>query len=312
MFNSKQNSRFCFSYYSINPDRIPARHARLIHIIPRMKKRNIYTVKDLIRIARTVRLNILTMSYRAQSAHTGGALSCVEILIALYFKVMRVFPNDPKNPLRDRLVFSKAHDAKALYAVLAERGYFSKEILEGYEQDAGLLAGHSVRGIPGIEVSAGSLGHGLSMAAGMAWVGKHDKKSYQVFAVLSDGECDEGSTWEAALFAGHHRLNNLIAIVDYNKLQGYGFTKDILDLEPFVQKWQSFRWDVKEINGHDFPEIIHALQHIPYKSGKPSVFIAHTVKGIGGVPKHVNAVSSQYIAPTREELESLMKSQKNI
>lgn len=259
-------------------------------------------------IAKRVRQDILRMSVNAQSAHTGGALSAVEILVALYFQIMKVFPKSPDHPNRDRLVFSKAHDGKVLYAVLAERGYFDKEILSGYEADGGLLPGHATRHcVPGVEVSAGSLGHGLSMAAGMAYIGKLDGKAFRVFAVLSDGECDEGSTWEAILFAGHHKLDNLVVVIDYNKLQGYGFTKDVLDLEPFADKWESFGWAVKTINGHDFEEIIPILSKLPFVKDKPSVVIANTIKGLGGVKKHVNQVSSQYKPPTQEELEEILK-----
>ncbi len=259
-------------------------------------------------ISKEVRKDILEMSFRAQSAHSGGALSCVEILVAFYFDVMKVFPKDPYNDKRDRLVFSKAHDAKALYAVLAERGFFDKKILEKYEVDNAILPGHSTRHVvPGVEVSAGSLGHGLSMAAGMAYAGKIDKKKHRVFAVLSDGECDEGSTWEAILFAGHHKLENLIAVIDYNKLQGFGFTKEILDLEPFADKWRDFGWATKTINGNSFEELLLALHSLPFKEGRPSVIIANTVKGLGGVEKHVDKVSSQYKPPTQEELEKALE-----
>jgi len=259
-------------------------------------------------IAKKIRKDIITMSFRAKSAHTGGALSCVEILVALYFKIMRVYPKDPYGPKRDRLIFSKAHDAKVLYATLSERGFFDNTILGTYEANDGLLAGHSVRrAVPGIEASAGSLGHGLPIAAGIALAGKLDKKKYRVYTILSDGECDEGSTWEAALFSGHHKLDNLIAIVDYNKLQGFGYTKDVLDLEPFAKKWEAFGWAAKEINGHDFRELIATFSHTPMKKGKPTVVIAHTIKGKGGVPKYINQVSSQYIPPTKEEFEEAIK-----
>lgn len=265
--------------------------------------------KDLIKVSKEVRKDIIQMSLKAKSAHVGGALSCVEILVCLYFKIMKVFPKDPYNPNRDRLVFSKAHDGKVLYAVLAERGFFPKKILKGYEIDGGLLPGHSTRHcVPGVEVSTGALGHGLSMACGIAYIGKVDKKKFRVFAILSDGECDEGSTWEAILFAGHHKLDNLTVIVDYNKLQGFGFTKDILDLEPFVDKWKSFGWYVKEVNGHSLEELISALENIPFTQNKPSIVIAHTIKGLGGVPMHVNKVSSQYKPPTEKEAkEAILK-----
>ena len=192
-------------------------------------------------------------------------------MVALYFKILRVFPHKPDAPKRDRLVFSKAHDAKALYAVLAARGFFDPKILEGYEMNGGLLPGHATRHcVPGVEVTAGSLGHGLPMAVGMAYAGRVDRKNYRVFAILSDGECDEGSTWEAALLAGQHKLDNLVAIVDYNKLQGCGYTKDVLDLEPFAKKWLSFNWEAKEIDGHNFTQILKTLSQLPFKSGKPS------------------------------------------
>ncbi len=259
-------------------------------------------------IAKEIRKDILLMANRAKSAHVGGALSCVELLTALYFEVMKIDPKSPYGEKRDRLIFSKAHDAKALYAVLAERGFFNKKILDGYELDGGRLPGHATRHcVPGVEVSAGALGHGLSMAAGMAYVGKKDKKRFRVFTVLSDGECDEGSTWEAILFAGHHRLDNLTAIVDYNKLQSFGFTKDILNLEPFATKWLSFGWETKEIDGHDFKEIVGILSKLPLKTGKPSVIIAHTIKGLGGVPIHVNKVSSQYKPPSKEETKKAIR-----
>lgn len=264
--------------------------------------------KDLITTAKRVRKEIILMSLRAKSAHTGGALSCVEIMVALYFNILKVFPKHAQSPKRDRLIFSKAHDAKVLYAVLCERGFFDKSILHGYEMDGGLLPGHATRHcVPGVEVSAGALGHGLSMAAGVAFAGKLDKKQFRVFAVLSDGECDEGSTWEAALFAAHHKLDNLICIIDYNKLQGFGFTKDVLDLEPFSDKWKSFGWDVKEVDGHTFDEIINSLKNVPFTQNKPSIIIAHTIKGFGGVSTHVNQISSQYKPPSEEEAKDILK-----
>lgn len=263
---------------------------------------------NLKKIASLAREHIIRMSFNAQSAHTGGALSCVELLVSLYFIILNINPDNPEWKNRDRLVFSKAHDAKALYAVLCLRGFFSKEILGGYEINGGMLPGHSTRGcVPGVEVTAGALGHGLPIATGMAYVGKIDHKKHRVFTIISDGECDAGSTWEAVLFAGHHKLDNLIVIVDYNKLQGYGFTKDVLDLEPFAQKWQSFNWDVKEISGHDFKQINDALCAVPFKKNKPSVVIAHTIKGLGGVKQHVNQISSQYKPPTLEEVNRVIQ-----
>ncbi len=258
-------------------------------------------------LAQRVRNDILTMSYQSQSAHMGGALSAVEILVALYAGVMRINPKNPLDPARDRLVFSKAHDAKALYSVLCQRGFFPKKHLSRYENDDAVLPGHSTRQcVPGIEVSAGSLGHGLSMAAGMAYGIKKRTARPRVFAVLSDGECNEGSTWEAALFAGHHHLDNLIAIVDCNKLQGYGYTRDVLDLEPFASKWLSFGWSVKEADGHDTSGLIRLLRSAPFAAGRPSAVVAHTIKGLGGPKAHINKISSQYKPPTKKEYEELL------
>lgn len=258
-------------------------------------------------VSKEIRKQILKMGYEAQSAHVGGALSCVEILTALYFKVMNVYPSNANHPQRDRLIFSKAHDAKALYATLAERGFFPKKILEGYEMNDGLLPGHSTRNcVPGVEASAGSLGHGLPMAAGVAYVGKSDKKKYKVFTVLSDGECDEGTTWEAALFAAQHDLSHLIVIIDYNKLQGFGRVEDVLNLEPFAKKWESFGWGVKEVDGHNINKLIKIFKKTPFIKDKPSVVIARTIKGKGGVIKHVDNISSQYKPPTKEEYDELI------
>lgn len=251
--------------------------------------------------AKNIRRNIIKMAYNAQSAHTGGSLSCVDLLTVLYFSILRVTPRAPLNPKQDRFIFSKAHDCKALYAVLAERGYFDKKKLLTCELDRG-LPGHSTRNVvPGVESSAGSLGHGLSLAVGIAYAKKIDQNPYRVFAMLSDGECDEGSTWEAILFAGHHKLDNLIAIVDYNKLQAFGRISEILTLEPFIDKWKAFGWEVKEVNGHNLQKIEQVFRKIPFKTNRPSVLVAHTIKGYFGIKKHIDQVSSQYKPPTEEE-----------
>ncbi|EKD86448.1 MAG: hypothetical protein ACD_37C00282G0003 [uncultured bacterium] len=254
-----------------------------------------------------IRRMIITMAYNAKSAHMGGALSCVELLTVLYFQIMRVNPKKPQDDKRDYLIFSKAHDSKALYAVLAEKGYFDKEILSSYEANNG-LPGHTTRNVvPGVEASAGSLGHGLSIGVGLAYAKKIDKSKQRVFVMLSDGECDEGSNWEAMLFAGHQKLKNLIAIVDYNKLQGFGRTDEILTLEPFAEKWKNFGWGVNEVDGHDIEKIIKSLVNIPFENNKPSVLIAHTIKGYKGIPKYVDQVASQYKPPTEEEYKNAME-----
>lgn len=249
----------------------------------------------------------MDMAYVSQSAHIGGSLSCVDILTVLYFSIMKINPKSPDDPSRDWLIFSKAHDCKALYATLSERGFFNSEKLKTYEMNGG-LPGHSTRHIvPGVEASAGSLGHGLSVAVGIAYAKKLDKKAQKVFAVLSDGECDEGSTWEAILFAGHHKLSNLVVIVDYNKLQAFGRTSEILELEPFAAKWEAFGWNVKEVDGHDVLKIQKAFKKIPFGKGKPSVLLAHTIKGYLGVKKHVDQVSSQYRPPSEEEYKEVLE-----
>lgn len=253
-----------------------------------------------------VRADILRMAYRAQSAHLGGALSVVDILVALYFQVLTVDPKNHLDPRRDRLVFSKAHDAKALFATLARRGFFPVRQLSRYEVDNAVLPGHSTRHcVPGVEASAGSLGHGLSIGTGLALAAKLAGRKFRSWVILSDGECDEGATWEAALFAAHHKLDNLTAIVDYNGLQGYGYVKEILNLEPFADKWRSFGWDVRTIDGHAYGEMVREFSSVPATSGRPTVFIAKTTKGLGGPPEYVNQVSSQYKPPSEADLDNL-------
>jgi transketolase len=268
-------------------------------------------IREMTTLTNQIRKDILTMGYNAKSAHIGGALSAVEILVALYFDCMHVNPKNPTDETRDRFIFSKAHDAKALYATLSRRGYFSSDILKEYAQNNNHIPDHTVRhSVPGVESSVGSLGHGLPMACGIAYGLKLNKanKSPRVFAVLSDGECDEGSTWEAALFAGHHALDNLVVIIDYNKLQGYGYTKDILDLEPFADKWNSFGFTVvEEPKGNDISSVIQTFRRLPSFHNKPVVVIVHTVKGFGGIPEYIGQVSCQYRSPTKEEYEEAIK-----
>lgn len=236
----------------------------------------------LTRFARTIRVDILAMTSRAGSSHVGGGFSMAEILSVLYGRVLRVRPEQPQWPGRDRFVLSKGHACAGLYAALAERGFFPRELLETFYQDGSVLSGHVTHvGVPGVECSTGSLGHGLPIACGMATAGRSAPDPYRVFAVLSDGECDEGSTWEAALFAGHHRLQNLTVIVDYNKVQSLGATRDVLDLEPFGRKWDSFGWQVTEVDGHDVAALTAAIERPPDPSVRPLCVVAHTVKGKG-------------------------------
>lgn len=232
-------------------------------------------------LATKIRQYVLRMTHRARSSHIGSSFSVADLLAVLYSGILRVDPARPDWPERDRFILSKGHAAATMYAVLAEQGFFPLEWLDSFYQDGAFLAGHVIHDIPGIEASTGSLGHGLSIACGMALAGKRDSKSYRVFTMLSDGECDEGSTWEAVLFAQHHRLDNLVAIVDYNKIQCFGRVEEVLNLEPFAEKWKAFGWSVREINGHDFDQIEQALSNVPFSKGRPSCVIAHTIKGKG-------------------------------
>lgn len=205
-----------------------------------------------------------------------------DLLAALYLRVLRVDPTRPDWAERDRFILSKGHACAALYAALAFRGFFPEEWLDTFYQDGGRLAGHATHtGVPGVEFSTGSLGHGLPVATGMALAAKLDGKAHRIFALLSDGECDEGSTWEPALFAPHHKLDNLVVIVDYNKIQSLGRVEDVINLEPFGAKWSAFGWAVREIDGHDMGEVISALEAVPFEPGRPSCILAHTVKGKG-------------------------------
>lgn len=253
-------------------------------------------------LAKKIRLHTLYMIHRAKSSHLGSAYSMADLLAVLYGRILRIDPQKPTAPDRDRFVLSKGHACAALYAVLAEQGFFPKQWLQNFYQDGSRLAGHATHvGVPGVEVSTGSLGHGLPLACGMALAAKRGRQAYRVFTLLSDGECDEGSTWEAALFAPHHALDNLIAIVDYNQIQSLGTVKAVLDLEPFAAKWKAFGWAVQEIDGHDCSQIERALTNLPLAPGKPTCVIAHTVKG-KGVSFMENKLLWHYRAPDANEM----------
>jgi transketolase len=233
-------------------------------------------------LARRVRIHVLRMTSRAGAAHIGSAFSLADILAVLYGGILRISPADSHWRSRDRFVLSKGHAASALYAVLAERGFFPIQRLDSFYEDGSDLCGHiSHHGVPGVEASTGSLGHGLSIATGMAFAARLESSTHRVFTLLSDGECDEGSTWEPALFAGHHGLKNLAAIIDFNKIQSLAPVADVLALEPLVSKWTSFGWAVREVDGHDHGALAQVLAAIPFENGKPSCIIAHTVKGKG-------------------------------
>ncbi len=249
-----------------------------------------------------IRQDVLAMVHRANSSHVGTAFSITDLLSVLFFKVLNLDPLCPGLKERDRFILSKGHGAAALYATLAERGFFPKEWLNTFCMDGGRLHGHAdIHDAPGVDASTGSLGHGLSVGAGMALAGRHDGLGYRVFVLLSDGECDEGSVWEAALFAGHHQLENLVAIIDYNRLQGLGRVEDVIRLEPLREKWEAFGWATREIDGHDYAEIEEELSQVPFTPNRPNLVIAHTVKG-KGVSFMEDKVAWHYKSPNDEQL----------
>jgi transketolase len=236
---------------------------------------------ELSRKAVKIRQHVIKMISARGKGHTGPALSMVEIATALYFGVLRLDPQNPKHPGRDRFLLSKGHACTTLYASLAERGFFPVSRLDEYYRLDSLLGGHPVNGLPGIEASTGSLGHGLPMAVGMALAAKLDRLDHRIFTVLGDGENQEGSVWEAAMAAAHYKLDRLVAVVDRNGLEIDGSTETVMALEPLSQKWESFGWSVRNLDGHDLPSLVQTLRSAPFASEKPSVVIAKTVKGKG-------------------------------
>jgi len=259
-------------------------------------------ISDITGLAKDIRLHTVRMIHKAKAPHIGSSMSIADLLAVLYGRILNIDPADPKNPGRDRFITSKGHGCAAIYGVLAECGFFPLEWLDNFYQDGSPLAGHVMhKYVPGVEVSTGSLGHGLPLGCGMALAAKRDGKDHRVFTLLSDGECDEGSTWEAMMFAGHHQLDNLTAIVDYNKIQSLGRVEDVLDLEPFADKARSFGWSVTEIDGHDVDQIEEALSKVPFFKHVPSFVIAHTVKG-KGVSFMEDDVGWHYFNPTDENV----------
>jgi transketolase len=256
-------------------------------------------------LARRIRVHALRMTSRGGAAHIGAVFSCADILAILYGGILRVFPAEPNYIGRDRFVLSKGHAGAGLYAALAEAGFFDKEELLTHYQDGSRLSGHVSHLVPGVDVSTGALGHGLSIAAGMAYSAHLKGAGHRVFGLLSDGECDEGSTWEAALFAGHHKLSNLVAVIDYNRIQGIADVGDVIELEPFADKWTAFGWAVREIDGHDHVALHSALDAVPFDAQKPSCLIARTTKG-RGVSFMENSVLWHYRIPRGAEFDSAL------
>lgn len=259
------------------------------------------TLEELRLKARQLRRDVLTMIYRAGSGHPGGALSVLDILVTLYYKVMQIDPHNYLDPRRDRLVLSKGHACPALYAVLADRGFFPAHHLETLRQVGSLLQGHpDMRKTPGVEMSTGSLGQGLSAANGMALAARLDKARRRVYVILGDGEIQEGQIWEAALTAVHYRLDNLIAFLDYNGLQIDGWHRDVKSLEPIAEKWRSFGWHTLEVDGHDYASLLEVIRRAQMNKGAPTMIIAHTIKG-KGVSFMENQIDWHGRAPNKEE-----------
>ncbi|MBI4378525.1 MAG: transketolase [Nitrospinae bacterium] len=264
-------------------------------------------IEKLKEIARQIRIDILTMLVEAGSGHSGGSLSAADIITVLYFYKMRYDPKNPKWEERDKFVLSKGHAAPALYAVLGRAGYFDTGHFHTLRKMGSILRGHPNSAVtPGVEVCTGSLGQGLSQANGLALSARLDKRPTRVYVMHGDGEIDEGQIWEAAMTSAHYKIDNLCAILDNNGLQIDGPNKEVKDTDPLVGKWRMFGWHVIEINGHNIEEIISALDKAEEIKGKPTMIIAHTVKG-KGVSFMENKVEYHGVAPTRDEFERAMK-----
>ncbi|HBI92787.1 MAG: transketolase [Terrisporobacter othiniensis] len=262
--------------------------------------------KGLNEITNVIRKDIVSMICKSKSGHPGGSLSAVEILTALYFDQMNIDPTNPKMEDRDRFVLSKGHAAPALYATLAERGYFEKEELNNLRKLGSMLQGHpDMKKIPGVEMSTGSLGQGFSVACGMAMAAKLDNAPWNVYALLGDGEVQEGIIWEAAMSAAHYKLDNMIAFLDYNGLQIDGEVESVMSINPIEDKFRTFGWNVITIDGHDFDQIFAALDMAKDTVDKPTMIIAKTVKG-KGVSFMENQASWHGSAPSEEQLEQAL------
>jgi len=273
-----------------------------------------YSVADIENMANRLRLHVVRMTHAASSGHPGGSLSAAELVSSLYFRVMNHDPANPSDPDRDRFVLSKGHVAPVLYAALAESGYFPVEDLMGLRKIGSPLQGHPVRGkVPGVEMSTGSLGQGLSMACGIALAGKMDGRSYKTFCLLGDGELQSGQNWEAAMFARHHGLSNLIAFVDRNRLQIVGNTEDVIGLDPLPEKWRAFGWNVIIVDGHNVRQILDAIDKASISKKNPTVIIMNTVKGKGvsfmenNAGFHGKACNDEELAKAVAELEEVIR-----
>ncbi|GAE93103.1 transketolase [Gracilibacillus boraciitolerans JCM 21714] len=252
-----------------------------------------------------IRKDLLEMIYNAGTGHTGSSLSNTDILTALYYGVMRIDPENSNWQDRDRYVQSKGHAVESYWTVLADKGFFPKDELKTFSQFGSKLIGHPNNKMPGVEMNTGALGHGLSISVGMALGAKKDGKSYRVFTLMGDGEQAEGSIWEAAMAASHYKLDNLIGIIDRNNLQITGSTRDVMNNEPLDEKWKSFGWEVIEVDGNDVVELVEVLNNAPYKTDKPTLILANTVKG-KGVSLAENVVGWHHKVPSEEEYKQAM------
>ncbi|WP_445668956.1 transketolase [Niallia sp. FSL R7-0648] len=263
-------------------------------------------IKKLERKAAEIRMTVIDMVYEAGTGHTGSSLSNTDILTVLFYEVMK---NDPVNPNweeRDRYIQSKGHAVESYWAVLADKGYFPKEELKTFSKFNTRLIGHPNNKVPGVEMNTGALGHGLSISVGMALAAKMNHKDYRVFTLMGDGELAEGSVWEAAMAASQYKLDNLVGIVDRNRLQITGSTDDVMSNEPLDKKWESFGWDVIEVDGNDIAELVQVFHSIPKTEGKPTIILANTIKG-KGISFAENEAGWHHHVPSQEEYELAMK-----
>lgn len=263
-------------------------------------------IKQLKKKAIEIRKDILKMLALAGSGHTGGSLSIVEILLSLYYYKLKNDPSRPDWPERDRFLLSKGHGCSALYTVLAHKGYFPKDELCGFRRLGSRLQGHPQLGLPGVEISSGSLGQGLSIANGIALASKFDKSGVRVYCLMGDGETNEGQIWEAAMTAAHYKLDNVCGIIDFNKLQIDGFCCEVKEMGSYVTKWNDFGWNAMETDGHDLSKLMDSLDAAENVKGKPTVIIAHTVKG-KGVSFIENKAEWHGIAPKKEECDRAIR-----
>jgi len=261
------------------------------------------TLDDLSLLARRIRFKLVEMSHAAGTPHLGSALSCVDILVAAYWRVLRIDPKNPGDPLRDRFILSKGHAASALYSILAARGFFPVALLDTFGQHGAPLAEQPAPGCaPGVELATGSLGHGLPVGLGMALAARIQKRDYRVFVTMSDGECNEGSVWEAAMFAPAQAMEKLAVIVDYNKWQATGRSNEVMSLSSLQKKWAAFGWNACEVDGHDLAALIDVMSKVPDGSGQPVAIVAHTVKG-KGISFMEDDNNWHYRIPTAEEVQ---------